>query len=220
MRYTFDLRPNVGRSTNREESELAKVDKQQPLDSAQEVLAAINAEFHGGTDRVVAIVGAAYLDSLLESLIRSVLVQGEVTDRLLDPSGALGSNGSRVALAHSLGLISSDCRADLNTVAKIRNAFAHDFNVEGFSNVRIRDLCTNLKQPALQTELARKSVSGPLLEASLAMLQEDNSTPRGRYSTTIIMLVVNLYRRIAFLRPIDHQWFIHDPDSIDGPRRQ
>jgi hypothetical protein len=42
-----------------------------------EVIGAMDEEFHDAPDRVLAIVGAAYLDSMLEQLLRSVFVDDE-----------------------------------------------------------------------------------------------------------------------------------------------
>lgn len=66
------------------------------LDIGAEIIGAMDQEFHNAPDRVLAVVGAAYLDSLLEELFRAVFVEDkEEADRLLAPDRALGSNGSR-----------------------------------------------------------------------------------------------------------------------------
>ena len=71
-----------------------------------DIIGAMNDEFHHQSDRVVAIVGAAYLDSLLESLFRAVFVDDtEEASKLLRADAPLGSNGSRYQLAYCLGLI-------------------------------------------------------------------------------------------------------------------
>jgi hypothetical protein len=74
-----------------------------------EVIGAMDREFHLQPDRVVAIVGAAYLDSTLESLFRAVFVDSTAdVDSLLGSNGALGANGARLQVAYCLGLITRD----------------------------------------------------------------------------------------------------------------
>lgn len=98
------------------------------IEIAMEILDAMEAEFHHESDRIVAIVGAAYLDALLESLCRAVFIEtGDEAERLLRPDAPLGSYGSRCQLAYCLGLVKKDQRDDLRTIAKIRNLFAHNY---------------------------------------------------------------------------------------------
>jgi hypothetical protein len=60
-----------------------------------EIISAMDAEFHHESDRVVAIVGGAYLDDVLENLLRAVFAkEGDTADYLLRPDAALGSNGA------------------------------------------------------------------------------------------------------------------------------
>src|SRR5438132_7299919 len=100
------------------------------LEIGADIVGAMQKEFHEAPDRVLAIVGAAYLDSLLEELLRSVFVENkEEADHLLSPDRALGSNGSRYQLAYCLGLIEKEQRDDLKMIARIRNAFAHQHDV-------------------------------------------------------------------------------------------
>src|SRR5262249_50348021 len=126
-------------------------------DFGADVIAAMDAEFHHESDRIVAIVGAAYLDSSLDALFRAALNESpEEVDKMLRPEGILGSNGSRYQLAYCLGLIKKDQWDDLKTVAKIRNRFAHDYRMLSFDSEPIRDLCSNLHQPGLFLEMTKR----------------------------------------------------------------
>ena len=103
-------------------------EKKTPEEIGMEVITAMDHEFHEQSDRIVAIVGAAYLDSTLDSLLRAAFIDApNEVDRLLRLDAPLGSNGSGCQLAYCLGLITCDQRDDLKIIAKIRNAFAHDF---------------------------------------------------------------------------------------------
>jgi hypothetical protein len=89
-------------------------DRNAILDLGAEVVAEMDREFHTSPDRIIAVVGAAYLDSMLDRLFRAVLVESATdVDSLLRPDGALGSNGTRYQLAFCLDLLTRDQRDDL-----------------------------------------------------------------------------------------------------------
>src|SRR5260221_3211676 len=115
-------------------------------DIGTEVMAAMEREFNHEPDRVVAIVGGAYLDAMLDSLLRKVLIDASAeVDRLLLPEAPLGSNGTRYQLAYCMALITRDQRDDLKVIAKIRNKFAHSFKGLSFDQEPVRGLCSSLK---------------------------------------------------------------------------
>jgi hypothetical protein len=96
-------------------------------------------------DRAIAIVGAAFLDKLLEETLRNFLIDDErEVHKLLQSEGHLGTLGSRISLAYCLGLVNDVVKSDLRLVAKIRNAFAHDITAT-FSDERIKSLCASLR---------------------------------------------------------------------------
>lgn len=96
-------------------------------------------------DRALAIVGATFLDTQLEHLARSFLIedQSEV-DKLLSYDQPLGTFGNRIRMAYCLGLISKTIRDDLRLVAKIRNRFAHDLDCS-FGDDPIRSWAVEMK---------------------------------------------------------------------------
>jgi len=144
-----------------------------------DVMAAMDREFHEQPDRVIAIVGAAYLDSTLESLLRGVLIDShDEVERLLRPDAPLGANGARCQLAYCLGLITRDQRDDLKTIAKIRNAFAHDFNVATFDVSPVRDYCSSLKNPEQLAAMPGQLFSGDTAKRLTEYVREITSTPR------------------------------------------
>jgi hypothetical protein len=94
-------------------------------------------EYSEENDRAVAIVGPAFLDTLLGDTLAEFMVddEGEV-NKLLQPDGPLGTYGSRVTACYCLGLIGEIVTADLRLVGKIRNRFAHDIRAS-FADQRI-----------------------------------------------------------------------------------
>ena len=104
-------------------------------------------EFQNETDRGAAILAAAMLDQKLKTVLQDYLIEGKSTDFLFKgPNAPLGSFSSRQHLAYSLGLISEYEYNDCEIVRKIRNDFAHKFELEfSFNDKRISDLCLNLR---------------------------------------------------------------------------
>jgi hypothetical protein len=96
-------------------------------------------------ERAMAIVGAAFLDTILEHMLTAYLVDDEKeVKRLLNHQQPLGTLGARTTMCYCLGLIPKIIRDDLRTVGNIRNRFAHDLNAS-FADERIRAWCMNLE---------------------------------------------------------------------------
>jgi DNA-binding MltR family transcriptional regulator len=95
-------------------------------------------------DRAIAIMGAAFLDRLLGEMLTNFFVDDEKeANRLLAPERPLGPFGARITACYCLGLIGETIAADLRLVAKIRNRFAHDIQVD-FADSRIKSWCVAL----------------------------------------------------------------------------
>src|ERR1700730_13085802 len=91
-------------------------------------------------DRAVAIVGPAFLDTLLTEMLVNFLVDDKKElQRLMQPEGPLGTFGAKVLACYCLGLIGETIKSDLRIVAKIRNRFAHDLLAD-FSDDQIKGL--------------------------------------------------------------------------------
>ena len=96
-------------------------------------------------ERAAAIVGGAFLDTLLEHILINFLADdSSEVQRLLAPEQPLGTYGSRVRVVYCLGLIGKIVRDDLRRVGKIRNRFAHDLHAS-FDDEQIRSWCLSLK---------------------------------------------------------------------------
>lgn len=195
--------------------------------SADEIaMSTIDEEFRGESDRVVAIVGGAYLDTLLESLLQSVFREQDEED-LLGTSGPLGSNGPRYKLAYCLGLIREHQRDDLATVGKIRNKFAHVHTSLSFDVSPIKELCSNLQQTqfldTLRAANSRHKITKPAFTLSLSeggdpitadgFIKSLTETPRSKFTTTVVTLAGSLLRRINLVsRKDESNWFSNNPD--------
>ena len=101
-------------------------------------------DYQEASDRAIAIVGPAYLDTLLSDILTEFMVENsKEVSKLLQPEGPLGTYGSRIAACYCLGLVGSTVIADLRCVGKIRNKFAHDIRAS-FTDPKISQWCQQL----------------------------------------------------------------------------
>lgn len=104
-------------------------------------------EFEKETDRAAGIVGAAILESALESALKSHLVKSThpKNDSLFDgPNAPLSSFSSKIDMLLRLGLISEEMAKALHIVRKIRNSFAHGIVNCDFKNQHVVSLIKEL----------------------------------------------------------------------------
>lgn len=100
---------------------------------------------HKSDDRAMVIVGAAFLDTLLEHILIAFLVDDEKeVGELLRYDQPLGTYGGRVRATYCFGLIPKVVRADLSLVGKVRNKFAHDLYAS-FEDANIISWCAGLQ---------------------------------------------------------------------------
>jgi DNA-binding MltR family transcriptional regulator len=110
-------------------------------------------------ERVEAIVYMCSVDSHLESLLRTVMIDDKSVDELMDDSQALQAFSVKLRLAYALGLIPEVIRKDLYYLNKVRNVFAHEAAVKSFDEARVCDLCKNLSTVKGKDDAPRTPVS-------------------------------------------------------------
>lgn len=97
------------------------------------------------SDRGCALFAAAFLDTTLEQLIRAVLLDSKrVEEDLLQGTAPLATFSARIKFSYYLGLISAECRSELDIIRKIRNDFAHDASLISFDTPAIANRCRGL----------------------------------------------------------------------------
>ena len=98
------------------------------------------------SDLACVLIGTSYLSELLGSAIMTVLRDSNVTKNLLMPDrGAIGGFKTRADFAYCLKLINKSDYQDLNTIAKIRNLFAHKHLFLDFTDKEIEEACNTLQ---------------------------------------------------------------------------
>jgi hypothetical protein len=90
--------------------------------------------------RAAAIISAAYIDNLLDEILKRRLVdEGEFRK-----IGNL-TFSRRISLCYLIGAFSKEIKEDLDLIEKIRNYFAHDIEINSFDERKIADKCRELK---------------------------------------------------------------------------
>lgn len=98
-------------------------------------------ELESESDRAVALIGAAHLDTALESLLKASFAGGDTVENKLfnSPNAPLGTFSSRIAMAYGLGHIGPKCFKTLEAIREIRNAFAHHRRIMKFEDPAVRE---------------------------------------------------------------------------------
>lgn len=104
-----------------------------------------NKAIRNESDRAVAVLGPAYLDTLLEDVLRAYFRETKEVESLLSSSGSLGAFSVRVDLVNALGLLDDNEAGQLHLIRKIRNQFAHNIDTYSFEDPKIKDRCRELK---------------------------------------------------------------------------
>lgn len=132
-----------------------------PQDMPEEIVRfhRVRLELVSQTDRGAAVLGGAYVDSILceaiKTRLRDLKLPKQVTlfGRLFKGYGPLAAFSARIDIGYSLHLIGEHTYADLQIIRGIRNDFAHDLEVGSpdkglsFSSPSICARCDNLWLP-------------------------------------------------------------------------
>jgi hypothetical protein len=98
-----------------------------------------------GSDRANAVVGGAFVELHLTYFLKSRMVKDrKVTEEMFRPGRAFGDFGAKVDLGYLIGVYSKRAHKELITIKRIRNNFAHQFDLNSFERDDIRDHCQNL----------------------------------------------------------------------------
>lgn len=111
---------------------------------AQKLYDVINKE----NDLACVLIGASYLEKVLATILERYFIDTKVSAKLLDSlNGALGTFSSRADICYCLGLIPKGFYKNMCTIGEIRNLFAHNHLLLGFSNNEISRLVDSLVFP-------------------------------------------------------------------------
>ena len=112
------------------------------------------ARMHVLTDREMAIVSLAFIESALRHLLisRFTAMKEKTEDKLF--LGSLVELKSKIDIARAMGLISTVVYSNILELAAIRNQFAHKYSVRSFNQ---SEVLTLLNKISLYTEAQAKT---------------------------------------------------------------
>jgi hypothetical protein len=121
---------------------------------SKDELDALNAELARGSDRACAIIAAATVESFLTTaiLVKLENIDDETVENLKSQNGALGGFFSKIYLGYALGLYDKATRYDLETIRRIRNAFAHAKRPISFLNGEVSAACDDLNPKSVNID--------------------------------------------------------------------
>ena len=106
-------------------------------------------ELQAQNDRGQIIVGAAYIDDCLRTLLLAHFINNtKVADDLLNEHGPLGSFAAKIELCYLLHLVDKDERHDLHIIRKMRNEFAHLPKRLTFETKSVKNRCDGFLIPS------------------------------------------------------------------------
>ncbi len=155
----------------------------------------LHREFVNESDRACVILGAALLDSALETVLRSYFIAcSTATDPLFEGSNApLGTFSARIEIAYRAGLMDANFARNLHLVRKIRNDFAH--NLTG---------CT-FADSGVVSRLSELTRSTGLVDALLEYRKSNfPEGPRGDFQIAVSWLQWSLRSQAEHIRVIEY----------------
>lgn len=145
------------------------------------------------TDRSAAIICATVVDvALTQGLVRFLHSNKKITDKLFEPSNALGSFSAKIDLGRLVGLYGDEAHRDLHTMRNIRNAFAHSLEIHDFKSQQIRDLAKNFKIVERHTHDVSNKKRPKVWVIGLEKREDALDDPRDRYLLTASVMTVGL----------------------------
>ena len=165
-------------------------------------------KFAQHTERGAALSAVAMLDAALSAALQAWMVNDEdVIQPMFHEGQPLGAFGSKIRLAYLLGMYSKVIYNDLNTVGKIRNAFAHKEDANDFDNPQIRSWTQNLSIAAHleKKELEMTGQVGKEIDWQGTLGPVDKTKPRWMFILSV-MLLTSLIKTIK-----------SEPHSVNSP---
>ena len=94
-------------------------------------------QFHSELDRAAAILACSYVEQSLKEFIQLFIIEKPeiAADKLLEPRNSVSSFGAQIEFARACDWITEDIKKDLNTIRIIRNEFAHNPDLNNFSQI-------------------------------------------------------------------------------------
>ncbi|MGH9872298.1 MAG: hypothetical protein ACRD9S_07510 [Pyrinomonadaceae bacterium] len=142
------------------------------------------------SDLACVLIATSYLDYALASLLKRHLIESEIVNKLLEsPRGAISTFATRCDVAYSLGLIPKSLYRNLETIGKIRNAFAHSYLSIALDSGDTAKLVSSLIPPTVHQTL---TVVGDHSTHSGPHPMPLTGSTRDRFNMLVVVMVNSL----------------------------
>ena len=148
----------------------------------------------------VRVVGSIVDNSVL-TLLGSVFVKDEISDRILDIQGHLHTASSCTDMAFCLGFITKPVWKNLKQISRVRNLFAHSEIMRDFTDDEVVKLCKGLTFPKLKEMVAGNmkipqqmaDMQNDQMDFEIALSQSQSTTPaRDRFVLVATLTAVHI----------------------------
>jgi mannitol operon repressor len=153
----------------------------------EEQVEELDREFRKQSDRGLAIVACAYLETqlrwFLEAHLSESLTSAARKQLFEGPAAPIGTFSARVAIAEALRLLGPHSVHDLASIRRIRNEFAHHFSRQDFDDPNVTKLCNELRLPDIPLggiKLAKLPPRGRFIQAVTSVVHGMNGEIRAR----------------------------------------
>jgi len=149
------------------------------------------------TEMVCVVMSATLIDHALGAILKKYFFTSSSTsDKLLKPSGTIGSLQAKVDVLYCLGLLSETGKDNIEFIARIRNKFAHSLDDASFEDPEICEWCAKLRLP----EGTQWGVSGRETRVKYN-LNDDISDSRERFEMVARNIGLFLSNRLNQIQP-------------------
>jgi len=119
-------------------------------------------EFENQTDRGIVITFVAFLDDYLGKILIDFFIEDSDSKSLVEKNFKITT---KINLAYYLGLISKEDKLKFLKINKIRNIFAHNFEISNFSDDEdIKKILVELYQELFKREIEDKDLKNAFFE--------------------------------------------------------
>jgi hypothetical protein len=153
----------------------------------------IGEEVRGASDRAMALIYAAMLDTVIEGCLKQRMIELSSTEseQLFRGLAPLSSFSAKINVSYAFRVFGAKTKRELNFIREIRNGFAHAQRSLRFSTKELSELCAALYFP--DNILVALPNPNPAFSEPISFPHTaSRSDPRSRYEIACQTIALNL----------------------------
>jgi hypothetical protein len=148
-------------------------------------------------DRSLAIIGTAFLESILTEAIavRLPVLDEDVRRTLFDPhrNAPLSTFAAKVHMARAMKAVAGIAYEDLKLIGRIRNEFAHNVRVDRFDHVNVLKYVNRLKKQSQLDSFDQEFNDIVDVQKLYENIFLKSKTPRGNFACSMANIANGLF---------------------------